>query len=445
MLVSRPARSLNGAECCTQAGQINRPSILTCHMFDHVSHDLQSRNNFASDIFRASHGVDGNQDSTVAVPVHDRMRDIVVQIEAFTDDVLGVVAPMLDRRPGDESADEFVVVGLQVQRDVSDHVELASNLIHCARLFQVAGDAVENVSGAIGFRVPERHANHVKDDPVRNEFATGEVGLDAAPSFGLPLDVVAEQVAGRDVRDVEMGGDEDALRTFTSPWRGDHENPHNNSLSVRRAARQRVAFRGPEGVRHDGCPTNPLCLRGRGDPVAFAGLPLHPGARPPCVPLPSYPLPFVAAQCEVDLVHHHNASDDVRCAAQIAVAIAGKQSADTLPDLAESCGIRIGHMQAGFYSGSVYRGPIGEPPEPVRGLDHRHVVGAGDVIALASSGRRPEYRRRLRFVPATLRRPAAKSVLLAPTAMVTCGTLEVPVYGAAVVARLHAHLESEEV
>ncbi len=75
--------------------------------------------------------------------------------------------------------------------------------------------------------------------------------------------------------------------------------------------------------------------------------------------LPSYSLPFVAAQCDVDFRRHHQASDDARCAALIAVAMARKQGAQTLADLAESFGVSIGHMEAGHYAASMWRGPGG--------------------------------------------------------------------------------------
>ena len=71
--------------------------------------------------------------------------------------------------------------------------------------------------------------------------------------------------------------------------------------------------------------------------------------------LPSYRLPFVAAECDVDLGQHHQAVDDARCAALIAVAMARKQGAQTLADLADSFGVRIGHMETGHYSASARR------------------------------------------------------------------------------------------
>lgn len=64
----------------------------------------------------------------------------------------------------------------------------------------------------------------------------------------------------------------------------------------------------------------------------------------------SYSLPFVADECDVDPCQHHRAIDDARCAALIAVAMARKQGAQTLADLAESFGVSIGHMGSGSYA-----------------------------------------------------------------------------------------------
>ena len=82
--------------------------------------------------------------------------------------------------------------------------------------------------------------------------------------------------------------------------------------------------------------------------------------------LPSYRLPFVAAQCDVDFHQHHQASDDARCAALIAVAMARKQGAQTLADLAESFGVSIGHMATGYYAPSVWCRPGGHTSKLIR-------------------------------------------------------------------------------
>jgi DNA polymerase III subunit epsilon len=61
-------------------------------------------------------------------------------------------------------------------------------------------------------------------------------------------------------------------------------------------------------------------------------------------PLPSYRLPFVAAQCDV-----------ARCAALIAVAMAREQGAQTMAELADSFEVSIGHMETDYYAGSVHK------------------------------------------------------------------------------------------
>jgi DNA polymerase III subunit epsilon len=72
--------------------------------------------------------------------------------------------------------------------------------------------------------------------------------------------------------------------------------------------------------------------------------------------LPSYRLPWVAAQCDVDLGQHHHANSDARCAALIAVAMARKEGAQTLAELAESFSVSIGRMTADQYAPSRWRG-----------------------------------------------------------------------------------------
>jgi DNA polymerase-3 subunit epsilon len=61
--------------------------------------------------------------------------------------------------------------------------------------------------------------------------------------------------------------------------------------------------------------------------------------------LPCYRLPFVAAQCGAEIGQHHRAGADARCTALIAVAMASKQGAQALTELADSLGVRTGHME----------------------------------------------------------------------------------------------------
>jgi hypothetical protein len=53
-----------------------------------------------------------------------------------------------------------------------------------------------------------------------------EVVLDRPAQLGLPGHVLAEQVAGGDVRDVEVRGDHRALRSLARTGRRHHQHPH---------------------------------------------------------------------------------------------------------------------------------------------------------------------------------------------------------------------------
>lgn len=60
--------------------------------------------------------------------------------------------------------------------------------------------------------------------------------------------------------------------------------------------------------------------------------------------LRSHKLPDVAAALGVDLTGHHDALADARCAARIAIAMATLHGHDKLEQLAQSFGVRIGHL-----------------------------------------------------------------------------------------------------
>ena len=66
-------------------------------------------------------------------------------------------------------------------------------------------------------------------------------------------------------------------------------------------------------------------------------------------PLPSYRLPFVAAECGVELSGRHQVLINARGAALITVALARQHGAATPGELADALGIRTGHLEPGRY------------------------------------------------------------------------------------------------
>jgi len=106
--------------------------------------------------------------------------------------------------------------------------------------------------------------------------------------------------------------------------------------------------------------------------------------------LPSYRLPFVAAQAGVVLNHHHDAHDDALACAQIALALARQQGCDNLEDLAQAAMTRIGHMETGTYdpSASIRLGHgLIQPSENADAdtdhpLYHRVIVFTGGLMSM---------------------------------------------------------------
>lgn len=67
----------------------------------------------------------------------------------------------------------------------------------------------------------------------------------------------------------------------------------------------------------------------------------------------SYRLPFVAEECGITLLHHHQATDDARAAAQIAAAMACMHGCEDLGGLAAALAMGLGWMKEGSYTGSL--------------------------------------------------------------------------------------------
>jgi DNA polymerase III epsilon subunit-like protein len=69
--------------------------------------------------------------------------------------------------------------------------------------------------------------------------------------------------------------------------------------------------------------------------------------------LPSYRLPFVAAECGVELAGRHEVLINARGAALVIVALARRHGAGTPAELADALAIRTGHLEPGRYLATV--------------------------------------------------------------------------------------------
>lgn len=73
--------------------------------------------------------------------------------------------------------------------------------------------------------------------------------------------------------------------------------------------------------------------------------------------LPSYRLPFVAAECGVELAGRHQVLIDARGAALVTVALARQHQAATPGELADALAIRTGRLEPGRYLPTLRRPP----------------------------------------------------------------------------------------
>jgi DNA polymerase-3 subunit epsilon len=104
--------------------------------------------------------------------------------------------------------------------------------------------------------------------------------------------------------------------------------------------------------------------------------------------LPSYRLPFVAAECGVEPGRYHEALSDARACAQIAVALAQKQGAGTLRELAAALDIRAGRLEEGQYVPGARRdvkGGRAGRPRPLSALSFHGCPGASRWPAVPAS------------------------------------------------------------
>lgn len=163
-----------GAEGGAQAGEVDRAPGLFGYGVDDRPHYLECGQYLSSDRLGRTHGVDRDEDAAFGVPGNDWVRDVVVELEACADDVLGVIGAMFECGPGEQSTRELLVVGLQVQRDVRGHLQLHSDSVGCTSLRHGARDPIQDIAGSSLFCCDEGLPDHAEHDLVGHQFTTRE-------------------------------------------------------------------------------------------------------------------------------------------------------------------------------------------------------------------------------------------------------------------------------
>ena len=153
----------------------------------------------------------------------------MVEGQALGNDVWRVVGAMLERGAREQQAREFPVVGLQVQCHIRGHPELTADQVDRTGLVHVSRDSVQHKPASGRLRGDHRLPHHIEDNLVGHELAAVQIRLDGLAERGPPRDVIAQQLAGRDVRDVEVRGDQRALSPLARARGRDHQYPHYSS------------------------------------------------------------------------------------------------------------------------------------------------------------------------------------------------------------------------
>jgi hypothetical protein len=156
----------------------------------------------------------------------------MVEGQALGNDVWRVVGAMFERGSREQPAHELGIAGLQVQRHIRGHLELTADQVDRTGLVHVSRDPVQHKSASGRLRCDHRLPHHVEDNLVGHEFAAVQIRLDGLAERGPPRNVIAQQLTGRDVRDVEVRGDQRALSPLACARGRDHQYSHCSSPDV---------------------------------------------------------------------------------------------------------------------------------------------------------------------------------------------------------------------
>ena len=204
------------------------------------------------DLADAALAVDLDRDPPLPVEVEDRVGALVEHLGTAPGGLLGVVVAVHEARlvdvaepvvPGrvvdhvvaaralraDQAAgqppDQLLELDVQVEQAVDPLADGLQHAVQGLRLRHRAGEAVEQeASAAIGAGDPL--PDHVDHHLVGHQLAAVHVLLGLHPQLGSSLDVVPEDVAGRDLRDAVVPGEEVGLCPLATAGRPEEQQVH---------------------------------------------------------------------------------------------------------------------------------------------------------------------------------------------------------------------------
>ena len=159
-------------------------------------------------------------------------------MHSLRDRLARVVGPALHLRPVQQPLDQHVLRHLEGDHEVDLVALLRQHLVQRPCLLQGAREAVQQHVRA-DVRVAQDALDDADDQVVRHEVAGAHDPLRLLADLAAPRDLGAQDVAGRQVRQLELPLDVSRLRALAASRRPEDQPDHSvSSFSVRRRSQK---------------------------------------------------------------------------------------------------------------------------------------------------------------------------------------------------------------
>ena len=161
--------------------------------------------------------------------IDQRGRRRCVNVDAMPCDRVDIVGASLRYRPHPGASEQFGVLDVEPHRHLRRASELCRVRRQLAGLHHVARKPIEHVA-TTGQCCLERCAQDLEHQLVRDEVTSREVISHPASELGARGDLRPQELARRQVGDVEVRGDTTALGSFPGRRGADQQHAHGGAL-----------------------------------------------------------------------------------------------------------------------------------------------------------------------------------------------------------------------
>jgi hypothetical protein len=183
------------------------------------------------DLLDPSHAVDHGEQAAVAVVVDQGPGLDPEHLQAVADRLLGVIGPMLGRRPPGQPTQQLLLVGLEVEHGVQGHPQVDQAPVQGLGLVDRPGEPVQH-EPTVTVRLGQPLHHHGDDHLVRHQVTAVHVLLSGPTQLGPLGHIRPEDVPGGDVGAAEPASHLSGLRALSSPRRAEENDTHRCSARL---------------------------------------------------------------------------------------------------------------------------------------------------------------------------------------------------------------------